>query len=113
MPEIKNELGRIYGPHKFPDMFSGRMWCEHGCGCWYSLDEKNGGGPLGLDSLMSCCPNNPLNGDKLPGNQDYEIVVSERIHEMVETIKKLVTEKKKLTDFILEHVEVPYNKPLA
>ncbi len=34
---------------------------------------------MGLDPFSGECPNNPKSGQRLPGNADYEIVVTRRI----------------------------------
>lgn len=45
------------GGHKYPGP-SGA--CEHGCGCWISLDDS--GGPSGLDPF-GLCSRNPKNAE--------------------------------------------------
>lgn len=63
-----------YGPHKYDK--HGTSNCAHGCKCW--AGPSRSGGPLGLDPFGSC-PNNPVDGKLLGGQEDYEEVVLQRI----------------------------------
>jgi len=67
-----------YGPHKYPD-HDGRCDCEYGCGCWTS--DAMSGSPVGI-SPFGHCPNNPLDGQKQSGNNDYEDCVNGRIQKL-------------------------------
>jgi len=67
-----------YGPHKYPD-HDGRCDCEYGCGCWTS--DAMSKSPVGI-SPFGHCPNNPLDGQRQPGNNDYEDCVNGRIQKL-------------------------------
>ena len=63
-----------YGPHEYEG--HGTSDCKHGCGCW--IGPARSGGPLGIDPF-GACPDNPIDGKKQPGNDDYEDLVNGRI----------------------------------
>ncbi len=64
-----------YGPHKYAD-HDGTSDCEFGCGCWAGPARSDG--PTGLDPFGRC-PNNPVDGKRQPGKNDYEDCVNGRI----------------------------------
>lgn len=70
------DLSRKYGKHSYPNQ-DGTSDCKNGCGCWAGPSQS--GGPLGLDPIYGECPNNPVGGERLDGDQDYQIVVKRRI----------------------------------
>lgn len=84
---IEGEGGRMnghgpknYGPHKYVGLGTGKVECEHRCGCW--IANSNSGGPLGLDPFEGPCPRNPVNGEFLGGDSDWHHVVEERIRQL-------------------------------
>lgn len=68
-----------YGEHKYPNDPHHTSNCEHGCGCW--AGSARSGGPLGLDPFGKC-PNNPVDGKRREGNEDYHDVVEQRIRRL-------------------------------
>jgi len=66
----------MYGKHKYSDPVNGRSDCKYGCGCWVGSFSSDG--PLGVD-IFGLCPNNPMDGEPLRPNIDYEDVVKQRI----------------------------------
>ncbi len=74
MPNGHN-LSKEYGEHDYGKC-EGTCDCIYGCGCW--MGSARSGGPLGLDPFGEC-PGNPKDNKKLPGKDDYEIVVTHRI----------------------------------
>ncbi|MFA6227215.1 MAG: hypothetical protein WC631_01940 [Candidatus Paceibacterota bacterium] len=90
-----------YGPHKYAD-HGGTSDCEHKCGCW--MGPSRSGGPVGINPFGQC-PGNPLDGQKLGGKEDYELVVDQRIADLEqrvwkaeEALKKVRPSKKKIVD---------------
>jgi hypothetical protein len=95
MPRKTSESKRIYGPHEFVDSETpGRHYCKHGCGCYWSKSGKKGG-PIGLHPLQSLCPNNPLNCDRLPGDQDHRIVVEQQYDDLVHELGERADSRKR------------------
>ena len=78
---------RHYGGHKFDDSVKGRIYCQYGCGCYWSRRGKKGG-PIGLHPIQSLCPNNPLNCDRLPGDQDHRIVVEQQYNAFIQHLQE-------------------------
>lgn len=74
----------MYGPHSY----NGKVFCDHGCGCW--KEGSRLGGPAGLDPGPDGeCPGNPITGAR--GN-DKEAVIRRRIEALVAHIKRLEQE---------------------
>ena len=69
-----HDNSKEYGSHEYGD--KGTSNCRYECKCW--MGPARSGGPIGLDPFGEC-PNNPKNGERLGGNDDYEIVVTRRI----------------------------------
>ncbi|MBI4709442.1 MAG: hypothetical protein HY764_04550 [Candidatus Portnoybacteria bacterium] len=67
-----------YGPHKYAD-HDGTSDCEFGCGC--VMGPTRSRGPAGI-SPFGKCPNNPIDGERQPGKDDYEDCVNGRIAEL-------------------------------
>ncbi len=77
-----------YGPHNYSkDNELDRQYkrCIFGCGCW--IGPSRSGGPPGLDPF-GACPNNPKDGKRQPGNNDYEDVVNGRVAKLEEELAK-------------------------
>lgn len=73
-----------YGGHKFAD-HDGTSDCQYGCGCW--MGSSRSGGPAGLLEFGKC-PNNPIDGKRLGGNQDYDMIVSQGITKMRQRLQR-------------------------
>ena len=79
MPNGRSHKGYDdYGPHEYAD-HDGTSDCKHGCGCW--AGPARSGGPTGI-SPFGHCPNNPFDGQKQSGNDDYEDCVNGRIQKL-------------------------------
>ncbi len=83
-----DEPVRKYGKHKYDDR-GGTNDCDYGCGCW--MGRNNSGGPAGIDPF-GLCPNNPIGVARLPGNQDYEHLVKQRINGFTSEVHALSEE---------------------
>ena len=68
-----------YGAHEYPAAPHGTSDCKYGCGCW--AGPSRSGGPPGIDPFGHC-PGNPLDGQRQPGNEDYEDCVNGRIQKL-------------------------------
>jgi len=82
-----HDYTRKYGSHDYGENVQGTVNCKFGCGCWAGPARSNG--PLGLNPLGGECPNNPESGSRLPGNADYEIVVTRRIQCLEKAVYEL------------------------
>ncbi len=84
------DTSKEYGPHKYADQ-DGTSDCEFRCGCWAG-PTRSGSKLLGV-SAFGECPNNPLDGTRLGGTQDHEVVVERRFRKLE---KELYEAKEKL-----------------
>lgn len=71
------DYNKEYGKHKYEG--TGTSDCEYGCGCW--MGPASSGGPIGVDPF-GVCPGNPADGQPVGGNDDYDIVVTQRIRRL-------------------------------
>lgn len=116
MPKKTTVSQRVYGPHEFEDSEKpGRHYCKYGCGCYWSKSGKVGG-PIGLHPIQSLCPNNPMNCERLPGDQDHRIVVEQRFNDLFSHVSDLSQTRRRhigqlevLTIMLLKK-EVPIEK---
>jgi hypothetical protein len=68
-----------FGGHHYPAAPDATSDCSHGCGCW--AGPARSGGPPGLDPFGKC-PNNPVDGVRREGKDDYAQVVNDRIRDL-------------------------------
>ncbi len=73
-----------YGKHGYI-IRDGVSDCKYKCGCWVRPTYSNG--PPGLDPF-GCCPKNPIDGNLLGGNKDYESVIASRIRDLETCLHK-------------------------
>ncbi len=86
-----------YGPHDYGEG-GGTSDCKYGCGCW--MGPARSDGPPGIDPFGHC-PDNPVDGQRQPGKEDYEDCVNGLIKKLEselyaakESVKIVETAKK-------------------